>query len=160
MDKIFSTFKESDQSSHQWVPPVTTIVYHMARWILGIIFIYASFDKIRHPEAFALMVNNYQLLPGELINLTALVLPWLELIIGICLITGQMMQGTVMITNLLLIMFTLILFYNVQRGLDISCGCFSTDQEQAAVSILTLARDVFFLLLSLYLCWYTFLTKP
>ena len=60
----------------------------MARLILGVIFIYASIDKIFHPAAFAEAVYNYQILPDALINLTAIVLPWLELILGAFLILG------------------------------------------------------------------------
>ena len=48
-----------------------------ARVILGAVFIYASIDKIRNPEAFAKAVYNYQILPDSLINLTAIALPWL-----------------------------------------------------------------------------------
>lgn len=157
MDKNFSNFRCPGKGNCQPVKKsMHPLLYNLARWILGMVFIYASFDKIRHPDAFAVMVNNYQLLPGELINLTALVLPWLELILGICLISGQIMQGTVVISNLLLLMFTIILFYNLHRGLDISCGCFSTAPEKTPITMLTLARDGFFLLLSLYLCWFTF----
>jgi len=156
MDKIVSTFKKSHRPNRQWAPPVTTIVYHMARWILGLVFIYASFDKIIHPHAFAVMVNNYQLLPGEIVNLTALVLPWLELLMGICLITGWLMQGTVIVSNVLLFTFTMVLLYNLHRGLDISCGCFSTSSEKNPANMFTIARDSGFLLLSFYLYWFNF----
>lgn len=56
-----------------------------ARLILGAIFVYASIDKILHPDAFAKAVYNYQILPHAFINPTAMVLPWLELILGIFL---------------------------------------------------------------------------
>jgi uncharacterized membrane protein YphA (DoxX/SURF4 family) len=137
---------------------IQVIFYHAARWILGMIFIYASYDKIIHPEAFAVMVHNYQLLPGELVNLTALILPWLELIMGICLITGWLTPGTIIVTNILLFTFTMVLFYNIHRGLDISCGCFSTSPEKTPANMLTIARDSGFLLLSFYLYWYVFVS--
>ncbi len=63
------------------------------RIILGGIFVYASTDKILHPAAFAEMIYNYQIVPDFLINLSALVLPWLELFIGVCLISGKWMPG-------------------------------------------------------------------
>ena len=138
------------------VKPIQAIAYHVARWVLGIVFIYASYDKILHPHAFAIMVNNYQLLPGELVNLTALLLPWLELFMGICLVTGWLMHGTVIVSNVLLFTFTVVLFYNIHRGLDINCGCFSTSPEEMSASMFTIARDAGFLLLSFYLCWFKF----
>ncbi|UCF03831.1 MAG: hypothetical protein JSV14_08635, partial [Deltaproteobacteria bacterium] len=40
--------------------PSTAFVLRIA---LGCLFIYASLDKIRHPDLFAEAVYNYQLLP-------------------------------------------------------------------------------------------------
>ena len=48
------------------------------RLFLGILFIYASVDKILHPAAFAKIVYNFHILPGFLINLFAIILPWVE----------------------------------------------------------------------------------
>lgn len=55
-----------------------------ARIFLGLVFVVASVDKIIHPKAFAEIIYNYQILPGSLINLTAIILPWLELLLGLC----------------------------------------------------------------------------
>ena len=63
------------------------------RLVLGGIFIYASLDKIVHPRAFAEIIYNYQILPGSLINLSAVILPWLELFLGLLLISGRFMVG-------------------------------------------------------------------
>ncbi|MEA1882775.1 MAG: MauE/DoxX family redox-associated membrane protein, partial [Candidatus Marinimicrobia bacterium] len=56
------------------------------RLIVGIIFIYASWDKIAHPAEFAKAIGNYHAVPFGLENMMAMVLPWLELLVGICLI--------------------------------------------------------------------------
>ena len=52
----------------------------LCRIVLGGVFIYASIDKIMHPEEFAKAIGNYHVLPFGLENLLALTLPWLELI--------------------------------------------------------------------------------
>ena len=134
----------------------TGILYHAARWILGIVFIYASFHKILYPAAFAETVYLYQILPDWLINLTALVLPWLELFLGAFLIIGLWMPGAVVISNLLFIIFMGALSYNMARGLDISCGCFSTSPTAGAADIWTVLRDGMFLAVSLCLLLATF----
>ncbi|MDD5722562.1 MAG: hypothetical protein PHY29_02350 [Syntrophales bacterium] len=139
---------------------ITDIVYHAARWILGIVFICASFHKIRYPAAFAEAVYLYQILPDWLINLSALVLPWLELLLGVFLIIGLWMPGAVVITNLLFITFMGALSYNMARGLDISCGCFSTSPTAGAADIWTVLRDGMFLAVSLYLLLATFRSVP
>lgn len=124
--------------------------YYAARWILGGIFIYASYDKILHPTAFAEIIYRYQLFPDVLINLIAIVLPWLELIMGLFLIAGIWMPGTVVWINILLVSYTGALIFNLSRGLDIDCGCFSTTAGNS-IDIGTVLWDAAFLALSVYL---------
>ena len=79
------------------------VIILAARLILGGVFVFASIDKILHPAAFAEAVYNYQILPDSLINLTAIILPWMELVLGSLLIIGIWMPGTVLVSNLLLL---------------------------------------------------------
>lgn len=139
----------------------STIFLLVIRLILGGVFVYASVDKIIHPAAFAEAVYNYQILPDALINLTAIVLPWLELILGAFLILGLWLPGAALLCNLLLITFFGALVFNLARGLDIHCGCFSTSQEGTSnlCMCLYLIRDGIFLLLGFYLLWRIFLRK-
>jgi len=130
-----------------------------ARLILGGVFIYASFDKILHPAAFAAAVYNYQILPAQLINLTALILPLLELILGVLLLSGIWVSGAVLGVNLLMVVFLSALIFNTARGLNISCGCFSTETTSSGLSVLTVLRDVFFFCLSAYLLFVTTLAN-
>lgn len=58
---------------------------HELRLLLGAVFLLASFDKILHPQAFAQTVYNYQILTDGFVNLAAIMLPWLELLLGVCL---------------------------------------------------------------------------
>lgn len=48
------------------------------RLVLGVTFVYASLDKIAHPEQFARIVYNYKTLPHFLINIFAVMLPGLN----------------------------------------------------------------------------------
>ena len=134
---------------------LSQIIYYGPRLILGVVFIYTSFDKILHPALFAKIVYNYQILPDGLINSTALVLPWLEFIMGIFLIIGLWMPGTVVLCNILLVSYLGALLFNLARGLDISCGCFSTSTE-SSINIWDVLWDASFLLLSVYLFFVVF----
>lgn len=117
------------------------------RFVLAAIFVYASADKILHPAAFAKMVYNYQILPGGLINATAIVLPWLELFLGILLLLGVWQPGAVLTANAL-------------RGLDVQCGCFSTSAGQSQeLMAWNLVRDSLFLVMGAFLFWRTFCAK-
>ncbi|RLB75342.1 MAG: DoxX family protein [Deltaproteobacteria bacterium] len=125
--------------------------FNFARFILGIIFIYASYDKILHTEAFAQIVYNYQLIPDALINITAIFLPWLEFVTGVVLIIGLWLPGSVVITNFLLVSYLGALLFNMARGLDINCGCFSSTIGESTTQIWPVFRDISFLFLSIYL---------
>lgn len=130
-----------------------------ARFILGGVFVYASFDKILLPAAFAEAVYNYQILPDGLINLTAIVLPCLELVLGIFLIINFWMPGTVVMINLFLMTFIGALLFNMARGLNINCGCFSTTAVESSMNILTVLRDTSFLAIAVYLLYAIFFSR-
>ncbi len=121
------------------------------RLFLGAVFIYASYDKILHPQAFSQAVYNYRILPDALVNVTALVLPWLELILGLCLAAGFWLPGATTISTGLLMVFIGALVFNRMRGLDISCGCFSTQTTEGPADLWTVVRDLIFLVVSIYL---------
>jgi uncharacterized membrane protein YphA (DoxX/SURF4 family) len=123
-----------------------------ARVVLGFIFIVASLDKIVHPEPFARAVYNYHLLPEAAVNVVALWIPWLELVGGGLLLLGLWVQGSVCLLTGLLLVFLGALGFNLARGLDVTCGCFSTSSKDP-VAALTLLRDFLFLVVALYLFW-------
>ncbi len=129
--------------------------YHMIRIILAVVFIYASIDKIIHPQSFAQAVFNHQVLPGILINIFAVVLPWMELILGLCLFFNVWMTGASTLTAVLMFIFMSTITFNLLRGLDVGCGCFSTNAE-ASMNFLTFIRDIFFLCLSFSLVVFVF----
>jgi uncharacterized membrane protein YphA (DoxX/SURF4 family) len=136
------------------------LVRIVARLTLAGIFIYASLDKIAHPAAFAKDVYNYQILPDALINLTALVLPWLELFLGLCLLAGLWLPGAVLTVNGLMVVFLAAFVFNLSRGLDINCGCFSTGSEAPAMSAgWHLLRDMGFFAVGAFLFYTVFLNQ-
>ena len=130
---------------------VRAVVFHVTRLFLGAVFLFACYDKILHPQAFAETVYNYQVLPAAAVNITALVLPWLELLLSICLITGLWLPGAVVASAGLLSIFLAALVYNQIRGLDIHCGCFSTNASAGPAGMASVARDILFWAAALYL---------
>lgn len=154
---VSASSPECDHNQNTPQRPILRYLYHGARISLGLVFIYASIDKIIHPQAFAQAVFNYQILPDTLINLTALVLPWLELVLGGCLIFNRWMPGAVTISTGLLLIFMGAIVFNLSRGLDISCGCFSSSPDEGPMNILTLIRDASFLIPAFYLFFSVYL---
>jgi len=116
-------------------------------------------SKILHPVEFAKIVNNYQVLPDVLINLTALILPWLELVLGLLLVFNFWLPSAVLLTNLLLFSFYVVLVFNVARGLNIHCGCFSTSEKGDPATTWYLIRDGAFLLMGGYLFYKVLISR-
>lgn len=138
----------------RWIRPASIL----ARLILGVVFVYAGIDKILHPGQFAEIIHNYQILPDLLINPTAIILPWLELILGAFLLIGVWLPGAVFLANLLLAVFLGAMVFNLARGLDIHCGCFSTTVDlgdAAAPMVWYVIRDSLFIVPGIFLFWHT-----
>jgi len=126
----------------------------VSRLILGGIFIYASIDKIAHPDQFAEIVYNYKLMPGMAVNIMAIVLPWVELVAGLFLVLGIWVKDSAAILGALLLVFIGAISVNLARGLDFDCGCFSTAGGHERSAILLLLRDLVLLLPVVHLMWF------
>jgi len=97
----------------------------LLRVCLGGVFIYASLHKLHNTAQFKDAVANYELLPYWLINITAIILPWIEFWIGTLLIVGIFVRACTILNCSLLLLFSVAISINIARGLEIYCGCFS-----------------------------------
>jgi putative oxidoreductase len=119
------------------------------RIVLGGIFVYAAWVKLRDPwELYALAINSYEVLPLWAVEVVARSLPWLELAIGVGLIAGIWLRISATVTSLLLMVFFGLMVRAFAKGMQINCGCFGgTD----IISWRTLLRDGSMLAASLLL---------
>ena len=122
----------------------------LARLILGGIFIFASLDKISNPDAFAMAIGNYHVMPFGLENLLALILPWLELLSGIFIIAGIMVDGAAIMIIMMNMLFIIAISQALARGISIECGCFSVSSsgEGDNIGLITVIRDIGYLTLA------------
>jgi putative oxidoreductase len=126
-----------------------------ARWILGGIFVYASYNKIVSPADFAKIIYGYDLFPAALINLIAILVPFLELVAGIALIIGFYPRSAALIVNAMLLVFISALSINLIRGHEFDCGCFSiNDKNQKTFAGPLIFRDFLVLALGLHVFIY------
>ncbi len=124
-------------------------LWRLLRIILGCLFIYASADKIMNPDQFAYAISNYKLLPNELVNFFALLLPWMEAVVGIFLIEGIFEWMSLTLYNGFMLIFMAAIAISLARGLNITCGCFTSDPNAEKMTWLTLLRDSSMLILGL-----------
>jgi putative oxidoreductase len=138
--------------THPWL----TIRVQIA---LGAIFVAAALPKIADPPSFAHMIYNYRILPAGLINLSALVMPWVEIVAGVCLILGIWVKPARWIIGAMLAVFMVAISINLLRGNAIDCGCFDlsaagkTYEERIRDMWLVLVRDAGMLLMIAQMAW-------
>lgn len=100
------------------------------RLIIGYIFITYGAGKIANPEKFAGEIANYNLLPEFSLNIFAIFLPWIELIAGLLITLGVRIKANAVITGAMMITFILAIIWAIALGLDINCGCSSTNPQK------------------------------
>jgi uncharacterized membrane protein YphA (DoxX/SURF4 family) len=126
---------------------------------LGVIFVIAAWPKLVDPPSFAHMIFNYRLLPAGLINISALIMPWVELVAGLCLILGVWVRPARWIVTAMLVVFIIAISINLFRGNAIDCGCFDTSaanltyEERIRDMWLVIVRDLGMLLMCAQLWW-------
>lgn len=93
----------------------------LARWWLGIVFIYMGLHKaLPHPEAFLKLVRQYDLVNTPwVLNSIGAALPWFEVYCGVLLLAGVAVRGAALNLVAMLVPFTLIV---LKRALGIAAA--------------------------------------
>lgn len=94
------------------------------RTALGGIFLLSGLAKIADPVAFLFSVRQFRLLPGPLDAWLALVVPWLEFLLGLLVLSGLLYRTAALMITVLNVFFAGAILTVVARGIEIDCGCF------------------------------------
>jgi uncharacterized membrane protein YphA (DoxX/SURF4 family) len=106
-----------------------------ARTSLGVLFVWVSFGKIVDTDRFAQQVANYDIIGPRASALVGAVLPWVEFIVGSCLLIGICKAGAWLGMVLMFACFIFARASVVHRGLSIECGCGVIDGTITARSV-------------------------
>jgi len=121
------------------------------RIVLGIVFLCAAVPKIISPYGFAEAVYRYQAAPYFMVNITAIFLPWVELVSGLCLLFSKTFRAASSLVVLgLMIFFTALVSVTVFRGIDISCGCFSVNPDAASIGWKKIAENTLMTVMAVF----------
>ena len=121
------------------------------RIVIASVFIFAGSTKISQPGEFAYAIQSYQIIPSNLTNLLAVILPWLEIFCGLALILGFYVRGSAVILSGLTLVFIISISRVLISGLEINCGCYG---DNSPLSSRKLVEDILILLGCLHLLWY------
>lgn len=115
----------------------------LLRLTLAAFFLIAGVLKIVEPKSLTTAIETYQVLPYTASFLLALLLPWIEVFAGLGVLLKKLYSGSLLLLCSLLIVFIIALSQGFFRGLDVTCGCFSSaDQENQTNYVWLISRDL------------------
>jgi putative oxidoreductase len=127
----------------------------LTRIFLGLMFVVVSLEKIVEPAAFAQSIANYKIFSFPISLVLATIVPWLELVCGLCILFGLFLRGGSLLLSGMVAVFTLAVLSALLRGLDIACGCFTQDPTVGKVGWMKIIQNLTLLALSFFLYFST-----
>lgn len=110
--------------------PILLLIF---RLVVGFIFLSFGASKIGIADQFAADIAKYAIMPEFSLNIIAMVLPWLEIVVGILLILGVRLRTSAIFSILLLLTFISFVGFAMLMGFDINCGCSSTNPQKVGI---------------------------
>ncbi|HWX88750.1 MAG TPA: MauE/DoxX family redox-associated membrane protein [Rhizomicrobium sp.] len=105
-------------------PELLAILSQAGRVCVGLVFLLAATQKAQHWRIFFGVIANYRLLPRVMVAPAAALLPPLEMIVGLLLLSAMVMPWGELAAVLLLALFAAAMAINLRRGhAHIDCGC-------------------------------------
>jgi uncharacterized membrane protein YphA (DoxX/SURF4 family) len=107
------------------------------RILLGAVFVWAGLSKVGSPLATLATVYSYQItMPDQLAEAIAAALPWLEILVGLALLSGLLLRAALVWTVVLLVGFAALTGQAWWRDLPIDCGCMDLGALHPALDVL------------------------
>jgi len=133
-------------------PSVRLIVWRLlCRGVPAFLLLWAGIAKAMDRQEAILAVGSYDVMPRNMVEAVATLLPWAEIGVGVLLVLGLFTRFAGIATAALAALFIAGMGQAKARGLAIDCGCFGGGGPGQGVSWLDIARDVPVLLAGLYL---------
>ena len=126
----------------------------LLRVLLGGVFVFAGFSKLLLPHAEVVAhMQQYQVLPGWLVSITAMGLPWIEIGTGTALLVGFYTTPAALLIAVQLLTFSALMVIVLAAGIPVEdCGCFG-NLGLPETPLQVLIRDLIMLVLILPLIY-------
>ena len=122
---------------------------------MGGIFLISGLAKIADPVRFLLTLREFRLLPGVLESFLAVYLPWLEFLLGLCVVLGILHRTSALLIAGLNGFFIVAIGSVIARGIEVDCGCFGLLADVLHLPDMAdwkaIARDLVFMVMCVYL---------
>jgi uncharacterized membrane protein YphA (DoxX/SURF4 family) len=121
------------------------------RLLVGGVFLIAGIAKLKiNRSTFGKAIQSYDLLPDPLAHTLAIVLPFVEVIVGSMMVLGFFTEPSIMTALLLLFVFTSATIITLLRRKKVEgCGCFGSASKMKPLRWTLVIRNmVLFILLS------------
>src|SRR4030042_5107867 len=123
---------------------VTTVI----RFLLGGMLVFSGVLKIFEPDSFAEVIARYDIIPGIVTPYAAVIIPVLEVLLGLLLIVGFRIRASACLSMILMAVFTVAVAVTLARGRRFDCGCFEAKriglEFDEIVSSWLVIRDLIF----------------
>jgi uncharacterized membrane protein YphA (DoxX/SURF4 family) len=116
------------------------------RVVLGAVFFVSGYLKVKETFEFLQTLAGYQILPSGWEYPAAVIVPRLELLLGLFLIAGLFVRVASAGALVMAVGFGLFVSSALARGLDIECGCFAASSK---VSVTHLGLDLLLVAMAL-----------
>ena len=123
----------------------------VSRLVLAAVFLYAAVPKLLNWQRFSEAIARYHMLPNAITPSFALLLASLELVLGLLLLTGVYVRTSAWLTIGLNILFIIAMGQAMVRGIDTSCGCFTTSRDPLGAT--DILRDLLFIAMAGLILW-------
>src|SRR5471032_3706513 len=128
------------------------IVVLIARLIVGGVFVVAGGLKIGHADQFAAQIAAFGIVPQPVVAPMALLLPFLEVLLGLYLIVWLYTRLVAGIAVVQLLIFAGAIASAVLQGHSLSCGCFGPG-DTSVTSWPEVGRDLALALVAAFIAW-------
>jgi uncharacterized membrane protein YphA (DoxX/SURF4 family) len=96
----------------------------IARILLGLPFLASGLLKLDDPGRFLVDMQAFDFLPYWLTYITALALPWLEILCAVCMFSRKLLLGALTLLSGLTAFFIGFIAFATYLGYNADCGCF------------------------------------
>jgi len=132
----------------KWVG--TAPATYLVSWFLGLALLWAGVSKVSQPHEFLRAVYGFELIGPPWGRVVAMIVPHIEIVLGIALVGGVLLRPALLAAGTLLMLFLLPIAFALSRQLSVECGCFG---GSSSVSGASLTLTAFMSLLAFVAAW-------